>query len=407
MKTKPKRAGKARKQPVLRNKKQVKLISGKHVGVRHFRLIEHKHTFKLIHHRHTSHLGLFMILILVGFFMYASDMMVRADSSGSVIIGTIVPGPPPTIGATITNPTNGTTIKDNRIIEVSGTCYDNSFVIVKNSGSIVGSTACTNGGFNLQVQLRLGANVLTALNYDNLNQVGPTTPSVTVYITESTPTPTPDPTPEPTPTPAPAPVDTPRVEQINPVLPDNPSIITGVNSSFLSCNDYKPGKLPTGGELRVAVVCVPRLFMPKVQQVMGVLVWGGTPPYALHVNYGTEGSENEESSLLSLATPGYAKVNFSYAVPNTYRIKFRLTDKKNSAAVVETAVQVNGEQKTVAPTTIVNEVTKAILGKESWFESPVPFYLLAVAITIGFWCGDLFDRKFGSRKKKTRKRAAC
>jgi len=398
MKTKQKRTGKTRKQPVSLKRKRVKLALANRPTLRHFRLIEHKHTFKLIHHRHTSHLVLFLILILVGFFLYASDGIVRAESSGSVIIGTVVPGSPPSIGATITSPADKSTIKDDNIIDVSGTCYNSSFVIIKSNGNIVGSTACTNDGkFNLQVQLSLGKNILKAFNYDNLNQAGPATPSVTVYITETSEEPVIEPeTPE-------TPVASP-IEPINPVLPDNPSIITGVNSSFQSCDDYKPGKLSVGGEPHVAVVCVPRLFMPKIQQVMEVLVWGGTPPYALHVNYGSEEDENQESSLLSLAAPGYAKIKFSYAVPDTYRVKFRLTDKKSNTAVVETAVQVNGEQQTTTATSIVNSVTKAIFGKDSWFESPVPFYLLAVAITLGFWGGDIFDRKFGAGSRKIGRR---
>lgn len=44
------------------------------------------------------------------------------------------------------------------------------------------------------------------------------------------------------------------------------------------------------------------------------------------------------------------------------------------------------------PTNITNE------NLINWFNTPVPFYLLAVAITLGFWGGDLFDRKFGSGK---------
>lgn len=391
------------KKPKVKNKKRATFVSSKKVvpikaklpGLRHFRLVAHKHTGKLIHHRHTSHLALLVILLVVGFFMYASGSMVRAETSNSsVLVGAIVPGPPPSVGAVITSPSDGDTIKDQNIITVSGTCADNSFVVVKDNGVTVGSAACTDAGiFSLQVQLETGKNVLSALNYDNLNQAGPVTPSVTVTATKTVVDNTPPVNNEAT------------TELVAPIIPDNPSIITGVpsSSSFSSCDDYKPGKLTTGGEPHVSIVCVPRLFLPSIKQTMGVLVWGGTPPYALYVNFGDNNSNNNPN-LMSLPAPGYKKIEFSYAVPNTYRIQFKLTDQTGKVAVVQTAVQVNGEKQSTVSSMISN-ITNDILGGKPWYESPVPFYLLAIAITLGFWGGDIFDRKYGAKNLHSRRKA--
>jgi len=373
---------KNRKKTALRSQKKVVFIHAKRPGLRHFRLIGHKHTFKLIHHRHTSHLTLFIMLAILGFFIYASGSMAQAEtSSGSVLVGVIVPGPPPTVGAVITNPANGYTLEEQYLLDISGTCYEDSFVVVKDNDVTVGSTACTGAGiFSLQIQLQFGKNILTALNYDNLNQAGPTTPSITVYVTQTANEDTPATIDAKTPT-----------MVFTPIIPDNPSIIPGVTSDITSCEDYRPGKLPTGGEPHVAIVCVPRLFFPNMQQVMGVLVWGGTPPYALSIDFG-DGSERE-NTLISVAEPSYHTIKFSYAMPNTYRIKFKLTDKTNETSVVQTSVQVNGEKESPI-VTFANE----IFGGKPWYESPVPFYLLAIAITLGFWAGDIFDRKYGAKK---------
>jgi hypothetical protein len=184
-------------------------------------------------------------------------------------------------------------------------------------------------------------------------------------------------------------------------VPDNPSIITGV-SKLNDCVDYNPGELPTGGPPHVSIVCVPRLFLPGMQHQMGIIAWGGQPPYAISINWGKElGSESgeaDEDTLIIIDKPGYKLVNFNYVIPDTYRVTMRLSDKKGEEAVIQTAIQVNGQANTTT-TTLVNEVTSG-----TWLKTPVPFYILAVGITLGFWGGDLFDRKFGAHKEKVKPR---
>jgi len=371
-----------------RVKKTVKLIHADRPGLKHFRLVEHKYTFKLIHHRHTSHSLLMLILVFIGFFMYASQVIVGATtSSQSILVGAIVPGPPPSKGASITNPKAGEKLIGNPITDISGICEAGTFVVVQDNGLTIGSINCDNQGrFNLQAQLQYGQNNLTALNYDNMNQVGPSTPVVVVILRE-------------------ADTEIPTPQEIIPTnvlqaVPDNPSIITGV-SKLNDCVDYNPGELPTGGPVHVSIVCVPRLFFPGMKHQLGIIVWGGQPPYALSINWGKENideskeqsSESEEDTLISIEKPGYQLVNFNYVIPDTYRVTMRLNDKKGEEAVIQTAVQVNGQTGTTTTTTFVNEVTSG-----SWLKTPVPFYILAVGITLGFWGGDFFDRKFGAHK---------
>lgn len=383
---------KTKTKPRIKSKKQsrttshvVNLAHVKRPGLRHFRLVEHKHTGKLIHFRHTSHVALVGILMVVGFFLFISGNVTSAETvGGTVSIGVIVPGPAPTIGAIITSPKNGAKLTDKNTITVKGTCLKELFVVIQNNNILAGSTMCANDGtFELQIQLQAGTNVLTALNYDNLNQPGPVTPSVTVYVTQKT-------------NPTDKKVDT---VSIAPVLPINPSIIPGVSTDFSNCNDYLPGEMSAGGDPHVAVVCVPRLFGPKIQQVLGVLVWGGAPPYAINVDWG----DGSESTLLMITTPGYKKESFSYAFPGIYKITFRLKDANEKEAIVQTAVQVSGETKTP-----LMSVTDDIFGG-TWFRTPVPLYIMAVAMTLGFWGGDIFTRKFsigiGKHYRRTRKAA--
>jgi hypothetical protein len=324
--------------------------------------------------------------------MYVSSNLAEAaPSSGPVTIDAIIQAKPPDIGAVITSPNGGDTINNQTTVDVSGTCFKDSFVVIEDNAIQDGSAACTDAGiFSLQIQLNMGDNILSAINYDNLNQAGPITPSVTITVTRTVPV-----------TPA---NNKPTTVVVMPIIPNNPSIIAGVPSSasYSSCDNYIPGNLTTGGPLHIAVVCVPRLFAPATKQTIGVLVWGGAPPYALYVNFG-DGSDNNPT-LVSLPGQGYKTIAFNYAVPNTYKIQFKLTDRKGQTAIVQTAVQVNGQPKSTVSSTISN-ITNDILGGKPWFESPVPFYLLAIAITLGFWGGDIFDRKYGAKSHNTRKRA--
>lgn len=350
--------------------------------LRHFRLVEYKHTGKLIHHQHTSYLALIGLLLVVGFFLYASASFARAQqitSDGSVSIGATVPGPAPTVGATILSPVDGTNLTNQSTVEVTGTCAPGTFVVVQDNSELVGSTVCTDAGiFVLQIQLQTGMNVLSALNYDNLNQPGPNTPLVRVNVTTSGEQPS-------------LPVGLPIL------LPANPSIVVGLNSKVTSCDDRQVQTLPIGGVSRVAVVCIPRFVAADTQQTLSIMVWGGSPPYALDIDWGN-GAEN---TLLSLTAQGTRTVNFSYSQAGVYTITLRLKDKDGKPALVQTAVQVSG-----AAITPLGVLADDIL-HTSWFKTPVPLYLLAVAITLGFWGGDIFDRNFGARKNRSRSRKAA
>lgn len=369
--SKTKKANKRTKSPA----RSVSLVQTTHPVLRHFRLVDHKHTGKLIHHRHTSHAALVGLLLLVGIFMFISAGFARVQAeAGAVSIGVTVPGPAPTVGAAITSPVDGTSVTDQQAIEVTGTCAPGTFVVVQNNNELAGSTVCTDAGiFILRIQLQTGTNVLSALNYDNLNQPGPNTTLVSVnLVTTST---------------VAQPLQ-PLSSTLPIVLPSNPSIVPGVAPEVSSCDSQKGPSLPVGGEHRVAIICAPRFIQANQQYTLGFLVWGGVPPYAAEVDLG----DGADGTLLSIDNPGAKIVKFSYASAGVHTIVINTTDKNGRKATVQTAVQATGETKT--PLTVL---ANNLIGT-SWFKTPVPLYLVAVAITLGFWGGDIFDRNFGASK---------
>lgn len=370
-----------------KTKLKVSTILPEHFIWCHFKLIDHKHSGKLVHFRHTSHFPLSLGLIILGLFLFAGGYMnVGAEKySGHIEIGAIVEGPPPEIGAVITSPIDGYKVEDVSNIEISGTCPKDNFIVIKNNDALAGSTVCTNDGtFSLSIELVTGNNTISALNYDNLNQAGPSTPSVKVilkgkFIIQN---------------------DNQNIfENIvnnKPKLPDNPSIIAGKDSE---CSSYVVGDLPQDNKKpNIAVVCVPRLFFQGIEEKLGVIVWGGQPPYIVNINWGEILGETQ----YKFDTQGYHLINFKYTSSGVYKIKFNMSDQQNIETIVETAVQVVGDSKSTTLPIIGNVIDY------SWFDVPVPLYFLALALTLGFWCGDLFDRKFGQnfRYKKVRKKSA-
>lgn len=373
MKTPQKTKLQPRKKASLRSQSAVKLAHDKRPVLRHFRLVSHKHTGSLIHFRHTSHVALMGILVLVGFFLVISQNMTRA---ADVTVGVVVQGPAPGVGALITSPVDGFAIVNLNPIQVEGTCAPRTFVVAYNDNTLAGSTICSNDGvFSVGVQLHTGKNKLTTRNFDDLNQAGPDTPAITVTYSEK------------------------EVVQdvVKPDLPENPVIIPGVTGPN-ECEDYNPtGELATGGKPHVAVVCVPRTIEQNIDHRVGIMVWGGTPPYALSFEWGSG-----ESTLISMDAPGYRTVKVHYASSGIYNINVKVTDRSSNAATGESAVEVVKNNQPQTFTEVINGIFTT-----SWFETPVPLYVIAVGLTMGFWAGDLFDRHFGARRlAKQRKRRA-
>lgn len=362
-------------------------LAKKPVTYKAFKIAEHHETGRLIHHRHTSHLLLFLILMLFGLFLIASDSYVQSlNNSGTVVIGTIVTGPPPEIGSKITYPANDAEF-DNALIKVKGSCSNGAFVSIRDDNVFAGSTYCTEAGvFSLQIQLHSGKNVLTSFNYDNLNQAGPATSSVTVYLKNNGQ--------------KVATVPQSVISQTIQTLPSNPTTITGLNNNFSDCSNYNVGDIPADDEPHITLVCVPRLFLPELPQTLGILAWGGTPPYAVSVDLG-----NDSNDLISIPSVGYRTMKFSYAVPNIYKLSFKLKDQTGKQATIQTTVQVSGSIST--PTATDSNNNQVGIGQtvaSSLSSAPMPLYIVALAVTLGFWGGDLYDRKYGSCKSHKRRR---
>lgn len=115
----------------------------------------------------------------------AASLSQYSDCSGSITLYAVVPAPVPTRPAVITSPTNGQSFTTNPVT-VSGTCQAKTVVQVSTNGILVGSVICSaNDAFSVPVDLVVGTNALTALSYNANNQPGPTSPTVTVTLSQA------------------------------------------------------------------------------------------------------------------------------------------------------------------------------------------------------------------------------
>ena len=272
-------------------------------------------------------------------------------------------GAPPTVGAVILFPKDGSIITYRPLTEIKGTCEPNTFVVIYSNNSAIGSTNCTGGGtFALFIQLQIGKNVLYARNYDGSNQPGPSTPSITVTVV------------------------VPDGEEYIPYIPAPPQI----PDIFRSCLGYTPPVVSIGGKPRVVVVCAPLSVDPNRHYNLGILVYGGTPPYALDIDWGDGQIKN---TLLSIPKEGYKEISFVYPSPGVYKITFKLKDNADAAGYTQAVMRVNGAEPESS-----NAVRDA-LGYIAWFNSPVPLYIALGVVTFGFWIGYIFHKRFHHHDK--------
>jgi hypothetical protein len=133
-----------------------------------------------------------LVLSLFGLFSSVAIAAPPPDNpqNGSVGLQGEIPSKPPTQGATITVPGNGQNFSSTPIT-VAGVCPTGLLVEIYKNNVFSGSTNCTNGSFSLQIDLFDGRNDLVARVYDNLNQPGPDSNTVSVNFNANKPTPGP------------------------------------------------------------------------------------------------------------------------------------------------------------------------------------------------------------------------
>jgi hypothetical protein len=197
--------------------------------------------------------------------------------------------PPPTTGASITTPGNGASFSTSPIT-VNGICPDGLLVQVYNNGVLVGSVMCKNGSFSIQVSLFAGLNELSAIVYDDLDQAGPTSNTVTITYTDTK--------------------------------------FTAFGALITLTSSY--GR-------RSAAATSPLSWPLQLS--------GGTGPYAFSIDWG-DGSPPE---LKSQSLPGLVTITHIFKKAGIYQVNIKVTDVNGVTAFLQVVAVSNGKVDASTP----------------------------------------------------------
>ena len=257
----------------------------------------HKHSGHLRPHEHTSYSLLALMVALVGLllatmtvnsFASAYSGPVPGPQSNSVSLTGTMPEKPPTTSATITSP-SGQQHFSSSPVTVSGTCPANTLVEIFKNNIFGGAAPCTsNGTFSVSVDLLYGSNALTAVDYDVLNQAGPSSNVVDVSYDAQPP----------------------------PV------------SSLLNVNF-------TATQLMLETDAVYRGTFPGQTLNVPITVLGGVGPFALNVQWG-----DNSNQVIPASNNTTVNASHVYKKPGTYKITIQASDSQQRVAFLEVAAAI-------------------------------------------------------------------
>lgn len=232
---------------------------------------------------------------------------------------------PPTQGATITTPGNGASYSTSPIT-VGGVCPSDLLVQVYNNGVLVGSVMCTSGSFSLQVSLFSGANELSASVFDDLNQTGPSSNTVTVNYSNAS--------------------------------------FSAFGSLITLTSTYGRRSAAAGSQL-----------------TWPLQLTGGMGPYAFSLDWG-DGSNAE---LKSQSLAGLVSIAHSYKKAGIYQVSVRVTDVNGVTAYLQVIAVANGQADNATSSTIDNATSKNSTARVIiiWIPAVIALLLLFPAYWLG------------------------
>ncbi len=315
---------------------------------RRLKLLHHSHTGAHRAHEHTSYTALLLLLTMVGASLttFTSTAFLASPGPETVTIGLsgTLPADPPTVVATLAT-------KDNRDrytstpVGLHGSCTEGMLVEIYKNNIFAGSTVCKNDGtYDVDIDLLIGQNVLTAYIYDALNQSGPVSESLTVFY--------------------------------------DAQITQGQQLSALSFG---------GDQLVVNTDAVFRGTFPNQDMSVPINILGGRAPYAFNVQWG-----DATNKVVSRPTNEDFRINHTYTKAGTYNLSIQATDADGRVAFLTVAAIVNGQPYAAgAGTTDGTGAANTSVMQRLLVLWPV--YIGAVVMVVSFWLGEQREKKILSK----------
>lgn len=232
-----------------------------------------------------SRLALLLLFILLPLILISSPARAAfppEQSSGSIGLQGTIASSPPTTGATIVTPVNGSSFSAVPIT-VNGLCPTGLLVKLFANNVFVGSVYCAAGSYSLQINLFPGTDDLVARVYDSLNQSGPDSNQVTVNF-----------------------------------------------------NDTEAAKYGSRVSLTSAYAEIG--VNPGSSLTWPIIISQGSPPYAIDVNWG----DGSPDSVISQKNAGTFNITHTYNNSGIYYIVIKASDSNGTNAYLQVVGVANG-----------------------------------------------------------------
>lgn len=226
-------------------------------------------------------LVLFTAVIAAVFTLHQNTNVHAAEESGSIGLEGRINSAPPTVGATISFPRDGSTITD-LPLTVTGLCPNGLLVKIFKNNVFAGSVQCNNGSFSIQIDLFSGRNELIARVYDDLDQAGPDSNLVAVTLPFS--------------------------------------------------------QFSVGNRISLTSSFAKRGANPGQRLVWPITLTGGNGPYAVSVDWG----DGKTPDIISQQFPGTFNIEHVYDNAGIYNVIVRATDRDGNIAFLQLVGVGNG-----------------------------------------------------------------
>ena len=305
------------------------------------KLSHHRHSGRLRPHEHTSYVPLIVLLLVVGFILtiYTTSAQSPPPESGSIGLTGIVPAKPPTEAATITSPTSQSRFSTTPVT-ISGSCPKNTLVEIFKNEIFAGSSPCADDeNYTIEIDLLIGQNEIIARVYDALNQPGPDSNAIILFY-DALP---------------------PQAGPTNSLDFGGPQLLLNTDAVF-------------------------RGTFPEETLSMPIEIIGGTPPYAVNIQWG-----DANNKVISRNDNTVFNATHIYKKAGTYKVSIQASDALGRVAFLSVASIVNGQPPVAAAGISEPTVNRLLM---LW-----PLYTASVAVVVSFWLGEWREKRvLGVRK---------
>ncbi len=248
--------------------------------------------------------------------------------NGSAGLQGKVQTPAPSTAPSIGTPSSGQSFSK-MPITVNGLCKTELMVKVFANNIFVGSVMCANGSYSLQIDIFDGRNDIAARQFDALDQPGPDSNIVTVTYNNSA------------------------------------FAASGVPLLALTTTYARKGANP-GDQLDWPIA-----------------ISGGTPPYAISVDWG----DGKGQSLHSQPFAGTFNVSHIFESAGVYVVLVKATDKNGMTAFLQLVGQANGSVATYTNASAAGSSAPVVESRVLW----APAAACIPLILLSFWLGRRYE----------------